>query len=225
MALPIPDGYSFQEAAAIPEVFLTAYQALRWIAQMQKGENVLIHAGASGVGTAAIQLVKAWGGTAFATASAAKHDICLKLGAEKVIDYKKESFDQVLLEYTEQKGMDVVLDFIGAAYWASNLNVLATDGRMVLLAVMSGIKVEEANLLQILRKRLQISGSTLRARALSYKIKLSQGFCKDCGPLFQARKIHPVIDQTFSWRDVADAHRYMEANKKQREDRPGDRLR
>ncbi|MEM9824380.1 MAG: NAD(P)H-quinone oxidoreductase, partial [Bacteroidota bacterium] len=176
MAIAIPDDWTFVEAAAIPEVYLTAFQALSWIAQLKGGERVLIHAGASGVGTAAIQLSKAMGAEAMVTASGGKHDICLNLGAVKAIDYQNEDFAEVVLDYTEGKGVDVVIDFVAAPYFQQNLKVLRMEGRMVMLSFLGGTKVDQVNLVSILRKRLQITGSTLRARSLSYKIDLTKDF-------------------------------------------------
>lgn len=213
MALPAPAGFDAVQAAAIPEVFLTAYQALNGLVQLKEGEMVLIHAGASGVGTAAIQLARAMGARAIVTASAAKQAACLELGAERAIDYQKEDFEAAVQEYTQGEGVDAIVDFIGAPYLQANLNLLRTDGRLVLLALMGGFKMEQLNILPVLRKRLQVMGSTLRARPLEYKAALSQGLFRFAWPLFEQGKLKPVIDTVFDWHDVADAHRYMEANR------------
>ncbi|MEO8166669.1 MAG: NAD(P)H-quinone oxidoreductase, partial [bacterium] len=178
LAMPVPHSFSMIDAAAIPEVFLTAYQALLWHAKLQAGEYVLIHAGASGVGTAAIQLAREIGVHILVTASASKHAICLELGAEKVIDYKTELFDKIVLEYTKGRGVDAVIDFIAAPYYQQNISSLAVDGRLVILATMGGGKVSEIDLRQILAKRLSVIGSTLRSRELSYQIKLTQEFSR-----------------------------------------------
>ena len=213
LAMPIPDGVSLIEAAAIPEVFLTAFQAIHWIAQLKKGEHILIHAGASGVGTAAIQLAKRIGAIPIVTASSAKHELCLELGAQHAIDYKTEHFEERVEELTNGKGVNVVIDFIGAPYMQQNFNALAIDGRMVMLAFLGTPKIEALNLVPVLRKRLQINGSTLRARSLDYKIKLSQDLMHFAWPLFTDGRLKAVVDSVFDWEDVADAHRYMEANK------------
>lgn len=215
LALPIPQGLSSTEAAGIPEVFLTAFQALRWLAQLQEGERLLVHAGASGVGTAAIQLARCMGAHVIVTASGAKHPICKELGAEHAIDYKDFDFEEDVLEYTHGKGVDVVLDFIGGPYFQQNLNVLAYEGRLVMLAFLGGVHTGQLNLGPVLRKRLQVMGSTLRARSLDYKIKLSQGLRRYAWPLFEAGKLHPVIDSVFDWKDVSKAHQYMEENRNQ----------
>lgn len=213
LAIPIPEGWSFVEAAAIPEVYLTAFQALSWLAKVQKGERVLIHAGASGVGTAAIQLAKAMDAEVIVTASGGKHGICLELGAAKAIDYQKEDFATAVDEYTKGEGVDVVIDFVAAPYFENNLKVLGADGRMVMLAFLGGTKVSELNLVPILRKRLHIMGSTLRARTKKYKTSLTKDLWTFAQPLFQEKKLRPVIDSVYDWKQVAEAHRYMEAGK------------
>lgn len=213
LAMPIPDGISLIEAAAIPEVFLTAFQAIQWIAQLKEGEHILIHAGASGVGTAAIQLANRMGAIPIVTASSAKHELCLELGARHAIDYKTENFEESVIKLTDGKGANVIVDFIGAPYMQQNLNALAMDGRMVMLAFLGTPKIEALNLIPILRKRLQINGSTLRARSLDYKVELSQDLMRFAWPLFTDGRLKAVVDSVFDWEDVADAHRYMEANK------------
>jgi len=215
VALPVPEGMPLADAAGIPEVFLTAFQALRWLARLQAGERVLIHAGASGVGTAAIQLARLMGAHPIVTASAAKHPLCRELGAAHAIDYKNRDFEAEVMEYTHQHGVDVVLDFIGGPYFQRNLNVLAMEGRLVMLAFLEGAYADKLNLGAMLRKRLQVIGSTLRNRSLEYKIRLSQDFCRYAWPLFEQGKLRPVIDTVFDWKEVAKAHRYMEESRNQ----------
>ena len=212
LALPIPDNLNFVQAAAIPEVFLTAYQALWWLADLKHKENVLIHAGASGVGTAAIQLAKLQEAKIYVTASASKHQLCLDLGAKQAIDYKTEHFEKVILEITEGKGVDVIVDFIAAPYLQQNLNSLNFDGRLIILALMGGWQTD-VNLLNVLRKRLQIKGSTLRARSLDYKMRLTNAFKELSWEHFKSGQLQPIIDSVFDWSEVAEAHEYMEANK------------
>lgn len=212
--IPIPDGWSFEKAAAIPEVFLTAFQALSYLAKIQKGERILIHAGASGVGTAAIQLARCFGAQQIiVTASAGKHELCKKLGADVAIDYKTQNFEEEVLQITDNQGVDVVIDFLAAPYFQKNINSLAVDGRMVMLALMGGWQVENLILANILRKRLHIMGSTLRARTLDYKIKLTRDLVDFSMPLFASGQLQPVIDSVFDWTNVVEAHKYMEANK------------
>ena len=210
--LPIPSNLSYEEAAAIPEVFLTAFQAINWIADLKQGERILIHAGASGVGTAALQIAKAIGATSFVTASAGKHDACLALGASQAIDYKSTNFEKAILEATDGKGVDVIIDFIAAPYLQQNINCLALDGRMVVLALMGGIQVSNLNIAQLLIKRLQITGSTLRSRPLSYKAALTSALKEFAWPLFKSKEFRPIIDSIYDWKEVVAAHTRMESN-------------
>jgi putative PIG3 family NAD(P)H quinone oxidoreductase len=213
MAMPKPENLSMEEATAIPEVFLTAFQALVWLGKLQAGERVLIHAGASGVGTAAIQLAKALKAEVIVTASAEKHRVCLNLGADKAIDYKSTSFSDEVLRQTSKEGVDVIVDFIGGPYFAGNLDCLRTDGRLVMLAFLGGGKVENLDLRKILAKRLQITGSTLRSRTRDYQVKLTQELCAFAMEGFKAGQLKPVIDSVYHWANAAEAHRHMEANK------------
>lgn len=215
LAMPVPPGLSLIEAAAVPEVFLTAFQALNWLAKVKANERVLVHAGASGVGTAAIQLIKCMNARSIVTASKAKHQICLDLGAEKAIDYRNEDFQKVVHAHTAGEGVNVVIDFVGGPNLQKNLEVLAPDGRMVILAFLGGVMAPDLNIAPILRKRLHIMGSTLRARTLDYKIALSQALQQFAWPLFESGQLKPIIDSVYEWIEVADAHRYMEANKNQ----------
>jgi len=212
MAMAVPPGLSLTEAAAIPEVFLTAYQALHWLGQLHTGHHVLIHAGASGVGTAAIQLVKAAEAHPYVTASAPKHDVCRALGAEATIDYHAESFADRIEEITDGRGVDITLDFIGAPYFHDNVASLATDGRIVQLATLGGSTVEAVNLRALMGKRVQLLTSTLRSRSQDYKVRLTQEFAADVLPQFIDGALRPVIDSTFDWTEAADAHRRMENN-------------
>ena len=213
MAIPIPENLTFEEAAAIPEVFLTAYQALYWLGNIVSGQNVLIHAGASGVGTAAIQLVNFAGATPMITAGSAKKlDFCLQLGAKVAINYKDGEFASHILQVTDKKGVQLIVDSIGAAFWEQNIACLAMDGKMILLATMGGAIVEKCSLIKILLKRLQIIGSTLRSRSVEYKIRLTQAFVQNILPAFEDGRLKPVIDSVFDWKDVAQAHQHMEAN-------------
>jgi putative PIG3 family NAD(P)H quinone oxidoreductase len=211
-AMPLPGTLSYEQAAAIPEAFLTAFQALRWHARAEAGEVVLIHAGASGVGTAAIQLARLIGVRPFVTASAKKHAICRGLGALGAIDYRSEDFAERLPELAEANA-DVVLDFIGAGYFAQNLAVLARDGRLVVLGLMGGAVADEAHLGHVLRKRLTIIGSTLRSRSDDYKARLVADFSAEALPQFgEGGALVPVVDSVVPWSEVRAAHERMEAN-------------
>ncbi|MFQ5568518.1 MAG: NAD(P)H-quinone oxidoreductase [Rhodothermales bacterium] len=213
LAMRVPSRLSIEEAAAIPEVFLTAFQALYWLGELQPDQHVLIHAGASGVGTAAIQLVRQAGGHAYVTASAPKHERCLSLGAEVAINYKNEDFDERIEAVTKGRGVDLILDFIGAPYFAQNIQSLALDGRIVLLSTLGGSHLEAVDLRTLFWKRARIEASTLRSRSLTYKIDLTQDFSGHCLPLFETGRLRPVIDSIYDWTEVQAAHRYMGENK------------
>ncbi len=212
LAMPIPEALTYEQAAAIPEVFLTAYQALVWLGKLQAGETALVHAGASGVGTAATQLARILGARVFVTASRPKHAACLALGAEAAIDYREEAFDAEVMRLTNRRGVDVVLDVVGADYFERNIESLATDGRLVILALMGGSRVESISLRHIFRKRLHILFSTLRNRSETYKIELTRAFSTEMLPRFQAGDLAPVIDTVYDWTDAEAAHSRMEAN-------------
>lgn len=213
MAMPMPAGWSFVEAAAVPEVFFTAQETLFTLAQLRAGETVLIHAGASGVGTAGIQMAREVGANVLVTAgSAEKIARCLELGAAAGCNYKERGFADWVHERTDGRGVDVIEDFIGAAYWEDNLKSLATGGRLVLVGFMGGT-MAQTNLGLILMKRLRIFGSVLRSRPLTDKIDITRRFQADWLPLLEAGRIKPIIDRRFGLHEAADAHRYMEANK------------
>ena len=212
LLMAVPPGLSMRDAAAIPEVFLTAYQALHWLGGMQSGHEVLVHAGASGVGTAAIQLAEEAGVHPYITASAPKHEVCRDLGAEATIDYESEDFAAQIEDRTNGEGVHIILDFIGAPYFHKNVASLAMDGRIVQLATLGGSTVEEVSLRALMAKRAHLLASTLRNRSLDYKVQLTQEFASDVLPKFVDGRIRPVIDSTYDWTEVADAHRRMENN-------------
>ena len=212
LLMALPPGLSMREAAAIPEVFLTAYQALHWLGGLQSGHDTLIHAGASGVGTAAIQLTREASARPYITASAPKHDLCRDLGAAATIDYESEDFAARVDDLTEGEGVDIVLDFIGAPYFHQNVEALSVDGRIVQLATLGGSTVAEVSLRALMAKRIQLLTSTLRDRSLDYKVQLTRAFAGDVVPKFADGPLRPVIDSTYDWTEVADAHRRMENN-------------
>jgi tumor protein p53-inducible protein 3 len=213
MLMPIPKNLTYTQAAAIPEVFLTAYQTLFFEGKSKSGQKALIHAGASGVGTAAIQLAKTAGIETFVTCSAAKHDACLQLGASLAIDYKQEAFDEVILERTNFKGVNIILDFIGGPNFAPNIRSLDNGGKLVLIAMMGGFNTADINLMPILLKHLTILGTTLRSRPLTYKEKLVKAFGDEYLHHFEDETIQPVVDSVFELDNIGDAHRHMEADK------------
>ncbi len=214
MAIPIPEGWSFEQAAAIPEVFLTAFQTLFWIARLEAGERALIHAGASGVGTAAIQLAREAGATVLATAgSDEKCAACRELGAAAAINYRQGPFAAKVMEATGGEGVDLILDFVAAPYFAQNLSILRTDGRLVLISTLGGGTVKELKLGNLIARRLQITGTTLRGRSPDYKARLTRDFKGFALERFARGVLKPVVDRCFPWEQAADAHRYMEANR------------
>jgi len=213
MAMPIPSGWSFAQAAAVPEVFFTAQETLFTLGGLQEGETVLIHAAASGVGTAGIQMARETGARIFVTAgSAEKIQRCIELGATSWCNYKAQDFAEWVKEVTKGQGVYVIEDFIGAAYWERNLRSLKTGGRLVLVGLMGGVKIE-ANLGLLMTKRLQIFGSVLRSRPLADKIAITRSFRSKWLPLLAAGRIKPIVDRVFPLAQVADAHRYMEENR------------
>ncbi|WP_103027307.1 NAD(P)H-quinone oxidoreductase [Salinibacter altiplanensis] len=212
LLMAVPPGLSMREAAALPEVFLTAYQALHWLGGLQGDHDVLVHAGASGVGTAAIQLARAAGARPFITASAPKHELCRDLGAAATIDYESEDFAARIDALTGGEGVNIILDFIGAPYFLPNVEALTMDGRIVLLATLGGSTVEDVSLRDLMAKRVQLLTSTLRDRSLDYKVQLTREFAAEAVPKFADGPLRPVIDSTYDWTEVADAHRRMENN-------------
>lgn len=215
LALPIPESLSFEEAAAIPEVFLTAFQGLLWCGEIFEGETVLIHAGASGVGTAAIQIAKmVYDARVVVTAgSDEKLELCRSLGADLAINYKTQDFADVTHKEIGKDRIDLILDFVGSPYWDQNINVLAMDGRLIHLGLLGGAEVENMSLVPILRKRLTVRGTTLRNRSEEYKKLLVEEFYETVYDQIAAGEIAPVIDSVYDWSEVEEAHQKMEENR------------
>ncbi|HEU5099117.1 MAG TPA: NAD(P)H-quinone oxidoreductase [Roseiflexaceae bacterium] len=212
MAIRIPERFSYAEAAAIPEAFLTAYLNMFTLGRLQPGEVALIHAGASGVGTAAIQLARAAGARAFATAgSEEKLRLCRQLGAELAINYKQEPFQERVAAATGGRGADLVLDFVGAPYWEANMAALAPGGRLMLIGFLGGSR-GQLDLGAIMAKSLTVAGTTLRRTPLARKIALAQAFAEFALPRFERGELRPVIDRVMSLAQAAEAHRALEAN-------------
>jgi len=213
LAMPMPATLGFEEAAAIPEVFLTAYDALVHRLRLQHGERLLIHAVGSGVGTAALQLARKMGVTVFGTAGdPEKLKRAEELGLDVPIHYKSEDFAKVVQDETDGRGVDGILDVVGAAYWSQNLSCLAVLGRLVLVGLLGGIKVE-ADLFTLMRKRLTVVGTVMRGRSLEEKIALTQEFVRRVLPWFEDGTVRPVVDRVFPLEKAAEAHAYMEANR------------
>lgn len=207
--MPVPDRFSFEEAAAIPEAFLTAYSNMVEIGGLQSGERVLIHAGASGVGLAAIQIAKVIGATVIVTASAGKHDVTAEAGADMAIDYKTQNFaDEILKQYD---GVQLVVDMVGAPYWDDNVRVLEKWGRIVFIGLQGGA-VAQVNLGAIMGKRLTVSGSTLRNRTDERKSSLIRNFTAWAAPYFDAGHLKPNIWKVMPLDAVEEAHNLMRSN-------------
>lgn len=214
-----PHHLSWTEAAAIPETYLTAYQALVLIAGIQKDEDVLIHAGASGVGISAIQLARLFGARTVTTTASSqeKLDWLLGHGATHAANYKTEDFSEVVKKATNGSGAHIIVDMVGQSHWNKNLSAIGLDGRLVILAFMSGNVVESADISPILFKRLRIQGTTLRSRSLEYQANLISSFEKDALHHIVSEKgeglLKVYLHQVFPWQEIQDAHREMEANK------------
>ena len=210
-AMRIPTGISIADAAAIPEVFITAWDALVVQGVLTSGRWALVHAGGSGVGTAAIQICKAIGARIVVTCSAGKVAACRALGADVVVDYGSQDFVAEVASATAGVGVDVVLDVIGGDYLERNIAALATKGRIIQVGVMAG-KPVLFNVGALLGKRASIIGTVLRARPVEEKISISQRFASEVLPLFDAGVLQPVIDRRYQLDDIAAAHEYMASN-------------
>jgi putative PIG3 family NAD(P)H quinone oxidoreductase len=211
MLLPVPQSVPLADAAAIPEVWITAFDALVVQGGLTSGRTALVHAGASGVGTAAIQIAKAIGAKVVVTTSTAKVQACRDLGADAVVDYTTEDFVALAREATLGRGVDVVLDVIGGDYLDRNVKALAIKGRIIQVGLMGGGQTP-FNLGAMLTKRAALIGTTLRGRPLEEKIAVTRRFGDEILPLFDAGSCRPVIDCRFPLESIADAHRHMEAN-------------
>jgi putative PIG3 family NAD(P)H quinone oxidoreductase len=208
----VPESLSLEEAAALPEVFLTAYLNLFELGGLAREGSALVHGGGSGVGTAAIQLAKASGARVFVTAgSPEKCARCLALGADLAIDYRRETFAERVRKATGGRGVDVVLDSIGAPYLAGNLGSLSTGGRLVMIGLMGGAQAE-IPLGLLLARRLSLIGSTLRARPVAEKAAIVAGFVRRFGADLEAGRIRPVVDRVLPLAEAAAAHRAMKAS-------------
>jgi NADPH2:quinone reductase len=211
--LPWPRGYDAVRAAALPETFFTVWANLFVHGRLAPGETVLVHGGTSGIGTTAIQLARAFGARAFATAgSPDKCAACLRLGAEAAIDYRAEDFGERVKALTAGRGVDVVLDIVGAAYFERNLKSLALDGRLVEVSTQQGAVVDKFDLGLVMRRRLTVTGSTMRPRTTAQKAALADDLRRRVWPLLDAGTVAPVIHATWPLERAADAHRTMEAS-------------
>ena len=210
--LPVPAGLSDVEAASLPETFFTVWSNVFDRARLQAGETLLVQGGSSGIGVTAIQLARARGATVIITAgSDEKCAACLALGAHHAINYKSQDFVAEVQRITEGRGVDVVLDMVAGPYIAREVECLAEDGRIVIIAVQGGVKAE-FNAALVLRKRLVITGSTLRPRPVAFKAAIAQALREQVWPLLASGAIKPVIHSTFAAADAAQAHALMESN-------------
>lgn len=209
--LPVPRGLELTAAAAIPETFFTVWTNVFERGRLASGESILIHGGSSGIGTTAIQLARARGARVFATAgSADKCSACERLGAERTVNYQTEDFVAVVRDATGGRGVDVVLDMVGAEYFARNIDVLAMEGRLVEIATQRGAKAE-INIMTVMQRRLTITGSTLRARSVAEKGAIAAAVREHVWPLIESGAVRPLVHATFPLARAADAHRLMES--------------
>ena len=212
LCLPIPKNMTLVEAAAVPETFFTVWTNLFDRGGCKAGDTVLVHGGTSGIGTTAIQLAAVWGAKVYATAgSADKARFCERLGAVRGIDYHSEDFVAVVREATGGRGVDLILDIVGANYLARNFEAAAVEGRIVVISLMSGARTE-INLNTILSKRLTLTGSTLRIRSVAQKALVAESVRRNVLPLLAEGKVKPVIHATFPLARADDAHRLMESS-------------
>ena len=210
--LPVPKGFSMAEAASLPETYFTVWTNVFDRGRLQPGEIFLVHGGASGIGTTAIQLAKALGARVFATAGTTeKCAACEKLGAEKAVNYKTEDWVEIVKKAAGGEGVDVILDMVGGDYTPRNLELLRTDGRVVQIAFLRGNKTQ-IDLNPIMRKRLTLTGSTLRPRSVAEKAKIAEALRAKVWPLFESGKLKPVIHAKFPLAKAADAHAMMDAD-------------
>lgn len=213
MAMRIPDRLSYEEAAAIPECFLTAYHTLFLLGDIRQGMTVLVHAAGGGVGTAAIQLIREAGCvTLVTTGSPGKIDRCRELGARAGWNHHDGPFAPWVSSQTDGRGVDLVLDTVGAPYFEQNIASLAKDGTMIVIGTMGGAVAERLNLLDLIFRRIRILCTSVRSLDLRRKIELAERFAGFALPRFADGRLEPVIDSVFDWAEVKNAHRRMESN-------------
>jgi len=209
--MAVPRSVALADAAAIPEVWITAYDALVVQGGLTSGRTALVHAGASGVGTAAIQIARAVGARVIVTASAGKIDRCLALGADRAVDYGSEDFVAATRELTDGAGADVILDVVGGDYVDRNLDAVALRGSVIQVGTMAG-GATQVNVGKLMARRAALVGTMLRSRPLEEKIAITRRFAAEILPRFDRDGLHPVIDRRFDLAGIVDAHRAMEAN-------------
>ena len=210
--LPVPKAVTLTDAAALPEAIFTVWANLFAQPYLREGERFLVHGGTSGIGTAAIQMAKAFGARVVTTAgSAEKCSFCLSLGAERAFNYRDEDWFAGALEWSEQGGVDVILDMVGGDYFPKHLKLLAPKGRLIHIATTGGSEVQ-ADLRAIMMKRLVVTGSTLRLRSVAEKTALRDQIEQHVWPLIEAAKLRPIVDRVFPFDQAAEAHRRMHSS-------------
>jgi putative PIG3 family NAD(P)H quinone oxidoreductase len=211
--LPVPASLTMVEAAAVPETFFTVWTNVFERGRLQAGETALVHGGSSGIGTTAIQLAVVRGARVFVTAgSDEKCRACESLGAGRGINYRTEDFADVVKALTGGRGVDLVLDMVGGDYFARNMAVLATEGRLVEIGLMGGSASATVNLAHVLTRRLTITGSTLRSRTVEEKGAIAAALRREVWPLLEQGRVKPVVHRTFPLADAAAAHQLMESS-------------
>lgn len=206
--LPVPSGYNFEEAASLPEALLTVWLNVFQTAKLKAGEHFLVHGGSSGIGITAIQLARAFGAKPFSTAGSDKKcRVCEELGAVKCINYKNEDFEEVLKTY----GIDVILDMVGGSYTAKNIRLLNTEGRLVFIAALQG-RESNFNIMEVMSKRLIITGSMLSPRDNDFKAALIADAGQKVWPVIASSQFKPVIYQIFPLEEASSAHKLMESS-------------
>ena len=209
-ALPIPQGMSMKEAGLVPETFFTVWSNVFQRGGLKAGETFLVHGGSSGIGTTAIQLAKTFGARVFTTAGTdEKCEACLKLGAEQAVNYRTMDFGGLTRDWTEGRGVDLILDMVGGNYTERNINALARDGRLVMIAQLAGAKAE-VNLAKIMVKRLTVTGSTLRPQSNEAKAAIARELEEMVWPHLEAGRVGPVVDHVFPLSQASNAHKRME---------------
>ncbi|PYH89950.1 quinone oxidoreductase putative [Aspergillus ellipticus CBS 707.79] len=214
MLMHLPANLSFEEAAGIPETFFTAIQAVHLVGDLQPGQSVLIHAGASGVGQSAIQVAKVGGASQIFTTAGSdqKCELCRSLGADFAVNYRAEDFADVVKRETNGRGVDLIIDLVGRDYFHRNTAAAAMDSRMVLVAALSGSKVDDFDLRALLNKRIWLLATTLRTRDADYQGKLRDLFCQKILPHIKAGEVKTTVDKVYPWTAVAEAHKRLESN-------------
>ncbi|WP_220728732.1 NAD(P)H-quinone oxidoreductase [Apilactobacillus xinyiensis] len=211
--MPIPDDINYRQAASIPESYLSAYQALFNIGKLENNQSVLIHAGDSSVGLAAIQLAKnLTNAKVITTSSGDKTKLCVNNGADNAINYETQNFAEEVSTLTNEQGVNLILDFVGASYFQQNIDSLAIDGKLVLIGNLDSNEVKKVDLLQIIMKRLTITGTLLSSRSDTYKDQLIESFNQNTKSLFDEQALTPTFNKVFQMEDVKLAYKYINSN-------------